>query len=75
MNTTYPNLKAEMARFGILGKDIASCIGCTPNTYTNKMTGKSDFTLSESIKIHTRYFPHISIGELFTRHEPAAPAV
>ena len=65
--SVYPNLKAEMARAGLLAKDIAACINCSPATYTNKMSGRSDFTISESDTIHARYFPHLSKSEIFTR--------
>ena len=67
MAAVYPNLKAEMARFGIRTKDLAVFIGCSPHSLTNKINGKTDFTLSESEKIHAHYFPNVKKDYLFER--------
>ena len=72
MRVVYPNLRAEMARSGVTAKDIAELLGCAPNTFTNKMSGRSDFTISESDKIHEKHFPQLQKGELFKRAEITA---
>lgn len=61
----FPNLKAEMARSGVDGKTIATSIGITPRTFSNKLCGKSEFTRSEMMKIQSGFFNGLSIEYLF----------
>lgn len=60
----FPNLKAEMARRGVDGKTVSALIGVTPTTLSNKMVGKSEFNLSEMVKIRN-LFNGLSIDYLF----------
>ena len=69
MKAVYPNLKVEMVRKGLLGKDLASFLGVTQNTLTNKLNGRSEFTLPEAKKIHSEYFKDIASEYLFERRE------
>lgn len=44
----YRNLEAELARNGITRKEIAKIIGCSTSTVSQKMSGKSSFTMPEA---------------------------
>lgn len=61
----YPNLKAEMGRNGLKGKDLAETIGLGQKTFSKKMTGKAEFTLGQARKIKSRFFPGLSLDYLF----------
>lgn len=61
----YPILKAEIAKAGILEKDIAERIGITPRAFSDKMNGKVDWWLSEVLAIHA-CFPNGKPLELFS---------
>jgi plasmid maintenance system antidote protein VapI len=64
----YPNLRAEMARYGIKTKDIAEALGISPKSVNNKMTGRhKGFRLDEAFKIKDTFFPGISIEDLFAK--------
>lgn len=45
------NLKAEMARAGITGQDLAEKLGVTSGTFSMKLNGKRGFTLDEALEI------------------------
>lgn len=47
----YKNLQIEMLRANMTQSDIALKMGITPTTFTNKMRGKTTFTLPEALKI------------------------
>ena len=47
----YPNLRAEMKRKGITLAWLADQLGITIGTLSQKLTGKSPFTLNEAKKI------------------------
>ena len=47
----YPNLEAELKRKNIKRSDIAEHIGCSISTISEKMQGKSDFSLQVAKKI------------------------
>ena len=65
----YPNLKAEMARKNVMNKDIAELLGVRLATITDKMAVRSDFTVSEAIKIMEFLGVDMPIKELFERAE------
>lgn len=46
----YANLLAELKRRNISQETLSKTLGVSPNTLTNKLKGKSDFSLRE-IKI------------------------
>lgn len=60
----FPNLNAEMARHGLKAKELAAALSISERTVSNKLNGKTEFTLSEIKKI-TALFPNISIDYLF----------
>lgn len=65
----YKNLEVEMTRNGILKKGIAKCLGVREATLSNKMNGKSTFTLDEALKIKNTYFSGMTIEYLFKKYE------
>lgn len=65
----FPNLKAEMARKNIDGVTISSHLGCTPKTFSSKLTGKTEFTRSEIFQIRKEFFPNLSVEYLFSEKE------
>ena len=62
----YSNLKAEMARKDITIKEIAEKMEKQPNTISAKITGKTDFTLSECLKIKTILQVEMPLEDLFS---------
>lgn len=63
----FPNLKAEMARRNIKVKDLASSIGVAPKTVYNRLSGRTEFTLSEMLTIKRHYFPDLTLDYLFNK--------
>ena len=62
----YPNLEAEMARAGVMRKDVAALLGKTPDTISAWMEGKeSGFPVAYAFKLRNELFPGVSIEELF----------
>ena len=47
----YRELKALRVKHNITQKQIAKILGITPEAYSNKETGKYNFTLEEALKI------------------------
>ena len=62
----YHNLKAEIVRKGLKLQDIADKLSISKNTLNRRISGKSDFTFSEVIKI-MEFFPGLSADYLFQR--------
>ncbi len=60
----FPILEAEISRNGIRKKDIAIGLGIKPRTLSLKLTGKTEFLLSEVIYIHS-IFSDTPIEDLF----------
>lgn len=63
----YPNLSAELVRHRKTQNDIANLLGISVSTMSYKMTGKSNFTLDEAMKIHEFLNADITLTELFKR--------
>lgn len=63
----YPNLEAEIARKNITKTEIADGIDMPRTTFTQKISGKFEFTVAEAKKIKKRYFPEHSIEYLFKK--------
>ena len=61
----FPNLRAEMARNKITVKQICEVAGIAYDTYKNKMSGETDFKLSE-MKAILALFPGLTLDYLFT---------
>lgn len=61
----YRNLRAEIVRAGLTIKEIAMRIGISERSLRNKINGKTEFTLSEAIKIRKIVNKNMSLEELF----------
>ena len=61
----FNNLIAEMARNKITNEKIAVAIERNPNTVSQKMLGKVEFTRKEMWTIKEKFFPDLSIDYLF----------
>lgn len=60
----YPNLEAEIARRGINVKDMLEKLNLTYRTFARRMSGVSEFHLSEIITIMA-IFPDQALEKLF----------
>ena len=49
MEYNFSKLKGRMTEFGYSHKDMAKALGVTPATFSMKINGKRDFTLTELI--------------------------
>lgn len=70
----YPILIAEMAKREIPKKVVAQSIGVCEKAFSNKLSGKTQFTWGEIKKIHQQFFPRFSIEELFSTADEADSA-
>ncbi len=61
----YANLRAEMARQGITVKQLAKLLGVSLKTASNRLSGKTEFTLSEALEINEKLFPDCDLSYLF----------
>jgi transcriptional regulator with XRE-family HTH domain len=61
----YKNLLAEMARAGLKKQDLAEALGVWKNTISDKFSGKSDWLLSEMIKVQDKLETENSLDYLF----------
>lgn len=67
----FNNLNAEIARHNLKTADIARLLGVSVKTAANKLTGRTEFTLSEVKKIAS-LFPNVSIAYLFDESNESA---
>ena len=63
------NLIAEMKRYGITVADIQRLLGVSEKTVRNKLSGETDFTYHEALKIRDSFFPNYRMEYLFYREE------
>lgn len=63
------NLKAEMARRGIMVKEVAALLVVKSNTVSGKLKKPSNFTFDECEKIRDKFFPEHTIDYLFVISE------
>jgi len=61
----FKNLRAEMAREALSGKEIADGIGITAQCFYDKATGKTEFKRSEMISIRRKFFTDKTLEYLF----------
>lgn len=62
----YPNLEAEMARKKLTNIEISKACDMTEKSFSNKRTGKTDFTLKEIKIIKQTFFPSCTLEYLFS---------
>lgn len=60
----FPELEKQILMNGIQKKDLAAMLGITPKSMSSKLTGRTEFTLSE-IKLIAAAFHGISWETLF----------
>lgn len=70
---TYVNLRAEMARQGVTVKQLAKLLGVSLKTASNRLSGKTEFTLGEALAINNDLFPECELAYLFYRQAAAMP--
>lgn len=61
----YPELVAEMAKRRVTRTELARGIGISTRALYAKLTGETDFTLSEAAAIHAQFFPMLNKDTLF----------
>ena len=61
----YPNLSAELKRYGITQDQMAEKIGRPPETVSRWMTGKNSMPVGECFRIKEEVFPNLSVDYLF----------
>lgn len=67
MNYPYGVLVGEIAKRNYRKSDIAKSIGISPRTFYSRLTGRSDFTLSEAATIQREFFPDMDKDTLFSQ--------
>lgn len=68
----YLNLRAEMARRGVMIKDLMEVTGKSRSAVSMNLNGNSEFSIGESIKIKERFFPDMDYEILFEKEEVIA---
>ena len=68
----YYNLEAELKRKNIKRQDLANFLGVALTTVSDKMQGKSDFSLSVALKIKKWLGGNMPVEELFTNDDDSA---
>lgn len=63
MKPYYPTLEAEIARNGIVKKELAQKLGMTERHLMSKLSGKTDFWWREARAIQA-LFPNVPLLEL-----------
>lgn len=70
----YPNLKAEMARYGVTQGDIAQKAGVSKKTVWTWVNGGGKANVDSAILIRDEFFPNQPVsylfGELEVSNEP-----
>lgn len=61
----YPNLSAELSRYGITQEDMANRIGRKPETVSRWLNGKCKMPVGECFRIKEALFPTMSVDYLF----------
>jgi transcriptional regulator with XRE-family HTH domain len=64
-NLAYPNLSAELRRYGITQEQMAERIGRKPETVSRWMNGKNSMPVCECFRIREELFPTMSVDYLF----------
>lgn len=68
---SYPNLKAEMSRYGISHEQVKNATGVkSTNTVSNWLNGNGEIGVGNALKIQSALFPTLPISYLFDK-EPS----
>ena len=62
----FPNLKAEMSRFDVSGKMVASALGIAESTTSAKLNDPDRISIAECKTIEERFFPGMGVDYLFS---------
>ena len=68
----YRVLRGEMVKKGIAVSELAHQINVAEKTLRNKLSGRTDFLWSETLKIRKIVSPEMSLEELFRSEIDAA---
>lgn len=63
------NLLAEMTRYGVSISDIQNKLGCSEKTVRNKLSGISEFSFPETLKIRQAFFEGFRLEYLFANDD------
>lgn len=66
----FRNFRAEMAREGLSGIQVATKIGMSDKAFRNKMLGSTEFTRSEMRKIKDLFPEEVTFEYLFDMDDP-----
>ena len=61
----FPNLKAEMARYGLSYAQVSAAVGRNPGWLDAKLRGKGNISIQEAIIIHDKFFSNMDYDYLF----------
>lgn len=69
MVVAFPELVGEMAKRRLTRTEVAKSLGISTRALYSKISGETDFTLSEANAIHAVFFPDMEKDILFARAE------
>ncbi|MDO5575194.1 MAG: XRE family transcriptional regulator [bacterium] len=61
-----------MAKRDVLIDDIANYLNIHRNSASNKVNGRSAFSIEQSMKIQEKFFPDLELKYLFATEQPEA---
>lgn len=67
MLPAYPNLVAEVAKRGIKHNTVATALGISSRTLSNKIYGRTEFTWSEARMLKNDILPDCEYEYLFNQ--------
>lgn len=63
----FRNLKSEMVRRNVTTRAISKEIGRTEKSVQMKLSGKTQFTIGEALRIRDAFFPGMDLEFLFSQ--------
>lgn len=66
----YLNLKTELDRNNVNEIELAEAIGVHRNSISNKLNGRTPFTIDEALIIREKFFPYAEFQYLFKKIKP-----
>lgn len=68
----FKTIRAELGRRGWTMRDLSRKTNIQYDSLRNKMTGRTEFTLAEMLRVKTCLAPDIPLDELFATEEDKA---
>lgn len=65
-NSVFPNLSAEMRRFGVEERDVAVTLGKSDKTVRNYLSGRTPIKQSQCVAIRDTHFSGMTTDYLFS---------